>query len=71
MRIRLSLSLVNYAEALVLPGKDPQTLRAAANSITALGIELVTPTPAITREAARFRQPTTDQPRSEPPGQNS
>jgi predicted nucleic acid-binding protein len=52
---RMSLSLVNYAEALVLPAEHPETLRAAAHSIDALGIELVAPTPAVAREAALLR----------------
>ena len=52
---RRLLSLVNYAEALVLPAEDPETLRIAANAIRALGIELVTPTQAIARQAAQLR----------------
>jgi predicted nucleic acid-binding protein len=49
------LSLVNYAEALVRPAEDEDTLRIAIDAVAALGIELVAPTPAIARDAARFR----------------
>ncbi len=51
----LLLSLVNYAEALVRPAQDDGTLRSAVDAITALGIRLVAPTPAIARDAARHR----------------
>jgi predicted nucleic acid-binding protein len=51
----LLLSLVNYAEALVRPAEDEATMRAATAAIDALGIELVAPTPAIARDAARLR----------------
>ena len=51
----LALSLVSYAEALVRPAEDPETLQAARAAIRAIGVELVAPTPAIAREAARLR----------------
>ena len=53
--IELLLSLVNYAETLVRPAEDERTLRAAVEALTALGIRLVAPTPAIARDAARHR----------------
>ncbi|MEA2467484.1 MAG: hypothetical protein QOJ57_1610 [Thermoleophilaceae bacterium] len=49
------LSTVNYAEALVRPAGDAAALRKAVDAIDALGIELVAPTPAIARDAARLR----------------
>jgi predicted nucleic acid-binding protein len=49
------LSTVNYAEALVRPADDPAALWKAVDAIDALGIELVPPTPAIARDAARLR----------------
>jgi predicted nucleic acid-binding protein len=51
----LLLSLVNYAEALVRPAADPATLRAATSAIDALGVQLVAPTAAISRDAAGLR----------------
>jgi predicted nucleic acid-binding protein len=54
-RTRLLLSLVNYAEALVRPGEDDITFRAALDALDAMGIELVPPTAAIARDAARLR----------------
>jgi predicted nucleic acid-binding protein len=51
----LLLSPINYAEALVRPAEDPQTLRVAVDAIDALGIELIAPTAGIAREAARLR----------------
>lgn len=51
----LELSLVNYAETLVRPAEDQGSLIAAVDAIDALGIELVSPTPAIARDAARHR----------------
>lgn len=53
--VRLMLSLINYAEVLVRPAEQDATLRAATMAIGALGIELVSPTPAIARDAARLR----------------
>ena len=51
----LMLSTVNYAEALVRPAEDEQNLRAAVGAISALGIKLIAPTPAMARDAARRR----------------
>jgi predicted nucleic acid-binding protein len=51
----LLLSLINYAETLVRPAGDETTLRAAVDAMSALGIKLVTPTPAIALDAARHR----------------
>jgi predicted nucleic acid-binding protein len=49
------LSTVNYAETLVRPAEDEQTLRRAVDAIAALGIRLVSPTAAIARRAAGNR----------------
>ncbi len=51
----LLLSLINYAETLVRPAEDERSLRAAVDAVGALGIELISPTPAIARDAARHR----------------
>jgi len=51
----LLLSLVNYAETLVKPAESEATLRSAVGALTALGIRLVAPSPAIARDAARHR----------------
>lgn len=51
----LLLSVVNYAEALVRPAETEKIMRVAVGAIDSLGIGLVTPTPAIAREAARLR----------------
>jgi predicted nucleic acid-binding protein len=51
----LLLSLVNYAETLVRPAEAEASLRTAVNALGALGIELIAPTPAIARDAARHR----------------
>ena len=51
----LLLSIVNYAETLVRPAENEQTLRAAVDALAALGIRLVPPSPAIARDAARHR----------------
>ncbi len=53
--IVLLLSLVNYAETLVKPAEDEAAMRAAVDAMSALGIELIAPTPAIARDAARHR----------------
>jgi predicted nucleic acid-binding protein len=52
---RMLLSLVNYSEALVRPAEHDDSLRAAVDAINALGPELVAPTAAVAREAARLR----------------
>jgi predicted nucleic acid-binding protein len=51
----LLLSLINYAETLVKPAEEDDTLRAAVDAMRALGIKLVAPTPAIALAAARHR----------------
>lgn len=51
----LLLSLVNYAETLVRPAEEEDSLRAAVDALSALGIQLVPPTPTIARDAARHR----------------
>jgi predicted nucleic acid-binding protein len=53
--VPLMLSVINYAETLVRPAADESTLRRAVTAISALGIELHSPTPAIARDAARLR----------------
>ena len=53
--ITLLLSLINYAETLVKPAENEQTLRTAIDAIATLGIKLIAPTPAIARDAARYR----------------
>jgi predicted nucleic acid-binding protein len=53
--VPLLLSLINYAETLVRPAADEQTLHAATDAIAALGISLVAPTRAISIDAARHR----------------
>ncbi|MEA2411215.1 MAG: hypothetical protein QOC77_1776 [Thermoleophilaceae bacterium] len=54
-RTRMLLSLVNYAEVLVRPAADPETLRSAVDAIAALRLELVAPTGPISRHVARLR----------------
>lgn len=49
------ISTINYAEALVRPAGDDQELRMAVDAIQTLGIEVVAPTPAMARDAARLR----------------
>lgn len=51
----LLLSLVNYAETLVRPAEDENSLHAAVDALGALGIQLIPPTPTIARDAARHR----------------
>lgn len=53
--VRRLLSTINYAEALVRPAVDEATLRKAVDAIAAMGIELIAPTPAMARDAARLR----------------
>lgn len=54
-RVDLLLSTVNYAETLVRPAEDEATMEAAVDAIAALGIRPIAPTPAIARDAARYR----------------
>jgi predicted nucleic acid-binding protein len=51
----LLLSAVNYAESLVRPAQDEQSLRTAIKAIAALQIRVVPPDAAIARDAARHR----------------
>jgi predicted nucleic acid-binding protein len=53
--VSLLVSTINYAEVLVRPAEDERSLRAAVDAIDAIGIELIAPTPAIARDAARLR----------------
>jgi len=62
----LLLSLVNYAETLVRPAENHDTMRAAIEALTALGIRLVAPTPAIARDAARYGDRTSASPMVSP-----
>lgn len=55
-KVRRLLSTINYAEALVRPAAaDERTLRTAVDAIAAMGIDLVSPTPTVARDAARLR----------------
>ena len=38
------------------PAEDERTLRTAITAISTLGVELIAPTPAIARDAARYRK---------------
>lgn len=51
----LLISAVNYAESLVRPAEDEQTLRAAVDAIASLRIRVVAPDATIARNAARNR----------------
>lgn len=51
----LLMSAVNYAEVLVRPARDEQTLRTAVDAIAALGIRTVPATGPIAHDAARLR----------------
>jgi predicted nucleic acid-binding protein len=53
--IPLLLSLVNYAETLVRPAEDETSLRTALDALSALGVQLVAPSPAMAVDAARHR----------------
>ncbi len=53
--VPLLLSLINYAETLVRPAEDESTLRTARDALSALGVRLIAPTPAIAVGAARHR----------------
>jgi predicted nucleic acid-binding protein len=54
-QVQLFLSLVNYAETLVRPAEDENSLRAALEALSSLDIQLTAPTPAIALDAARHR----------------
>jgi predicted nucleic acid-binding protein len=51
----LVICTINYAEALVRPAVDPETLRIAVDAIAALGVTPVSPSAAVARDAARLR----------------
>jgi predicted nucleic acid-binding protein len=53
--VELLLCTVNYAEALVRPAADEQSMRAAVGAIASLGIRLIAPDAAHARAAARHR----------------
>jgi predicted nucleic acid-binding protein len=53
--VPLLLSLINYAETLVRPAEDESTLHTAQDALAAMGVRLITPTPAIAVDAARHR----------------
>lgn len=53
--VDLLMSTVNYAEALVRPAEDRQTLDRAVEAIRALGIRPVAPSSSIALDAARLR----------------
>jgi predicted nucleic acid-binding protein len=53
--VPLLLSLINYAETLVRPAEEERTLRTARDTLGALGVRLIAPTPAIAVDAARHR----------------
>ena len=53
--VEMLLSTVNYAEALVRPAEDEETLKAAVDALAALGVRPVPPTAATARDAARYR----------------
>jgi predicted nucleic acid-binding protein len=54
-RIPLLISLVNYAETLVKPAESERSLRIAVDALGSLGVELISPTPEIALDAARYR----------------
>ncbi len=54
-RVELRTSTINYAEALVRPAENEDTLRAAIDAIETLGVRVVAPTAAIAQDAARYR----------------
>lgn len=53
--VELLLCTVNYAEALVKPAAEEQSLRAAVGAISSLGIRLIAPDGAHARAAAHHR----------------
>jgi predicted nucleic acid-binding protein len=54
-RVKLLVSTVNYAEALVRPAESEDTFRGALDAMAALGIRPIAPSAAIARDAARYR----------------
>lgn len=53
--VELLISSINYAEALVRPAQEEQTLRAATEAINALGVRIQAPDASVARLAARYR----------------
>jgi len=53
--VDLLLCTVNYAESLVRPAENEDTLRSAIAAIAALRISLIAPSPTVARDAARYR----------------
>jgi len=53
--VELLLCTVNYAEALVRPAEEEQTMRTAVDAIASLGIRLHAPDATLARSAARRR----------------
>lgn len=53
--VSLLLSLVNYAETLVRPAEDADSLRTAVDAVRSLGLKLIAPTAGTARDAARLR----------------
>lgn len=51
----LLLSAVNYAESLVRPAENEQTMRAAVDAIASLRVRVVSPNAVIARDAAKYR----------------
>jgi predicted nucleic acid-binding protein len=54
-QVPLLLSLVNYAETLVRPAENDDSLRSVLDALSALDVQLIAPTPAIALNAARHR----------------
>lgn len=53
--VDMLVSTINYAEALVRPAEDEETLNRAVDAIAVLGIRTIAPTATIARDAARHR----------------
>ncbi len=54
-RVKLLVSTINYAEVLVRPAENEDTLRTAVEAVAALGIRPLAPSAGIARDAARYR----------------
>ena len=53
--VQLLISTINYAEALVRPAEDEQSMRAAVDAIASIGLRPVPPSASVARDAARYR----------------
>jgi predicted nucleic acid-binding protein len=53
--VDLLVSTINYAEALVRPAENEETLKLAVDALAALAVRPISPTASIARDAARFR----------------